>query len=111
MPLLFSYGSLQREHVQLSIFGRRLAGQADELPRFEPVLVTIEAPNGATGGKIQYVNATFTGKPGSRVIGMVFDVTDAELSSVDEYEAADHYHRISVKLASGREAWVYLHQR
>jgi hypothetical protein len=111
MPLLFSYGSLQREQVQLSIFGRPLAGQVDELPRFEPVLVTIEAPNGVPGGRIQYLNATFTGRPGSRVVGTVFEVTDAELSSVDAYEAADHYHRVSITLASGKEAWVYLHQR
>jgi hypothetical protein len=36
MPLLFSYGTLQEEKVQLSTFGRRLGGQRDELLGFEP---------------------------------------------------------------------------
>ena len=30
--LLFSYGTLQIEAVQLSTFGRKLVGTADELP-------------------------------------------------------------------------------
>ncbi len=35
MPLLFSYGTLQQEDVQLSTFGRLLQGQRDELLGFE----------------------------------------------------------------------------
>ena len=34
MPLLFSYGSLQRTEVQQSTFGRPLAGTTDVLPGF-----------------------------------------------------------------------------
>ena len=44
MPLVFSYGTLQEEHVQLSTFGRLLDGQRDELLAFEPSLVRIEDP-------------------------------------------------------------------
>ena len=44
MPLLFSYGTLQQDDVQLSTFGRRLQGQRDELPGFEPSSVPIEDP-------------------------------------------------------------------
>ena len=33
--LLFSYGTLQLEAVQLATFGRKLAGTADGLPGFE----------------------------------------------------------------------------
>ena len=44
MPLLFSYGTLQQEHVQVSTFGRRLQGQRDELLGFEPSLVPIADP-------------------------------------------------------------------
>jgi len=100
MPLLFSYGTLQQEDVQRSTFGRLLDGQRDELPRYERMSVTI----GDTG----YANVTFNGNEDSRVPGMVFEVTDAELVSADEYEEPAFYKRIVVVLASGRRAWVYV---
>ena len=110
MPLLFSYGTLQQENVQLSTFGRRLNGQSDELPRFEPSFVKIEDPQVvATSGKTHHANVTFNGNENSRVPGMVFEITDAELASVDEYEVAFFYERVAAMLASGRQAWVYLH--
>jgi hypothetical protein len=40
---------------------------------------------------------------------MVFEITDAELAAVDEYEAASGYRRVALMLASGSEAWVYIH--
>jgi hypothetical protein len=36
VPLVFSYGTLQDEHVQQSTFGRLLQGQRDELLGCEP---------------------------------------------------------------------------
>jgi gamma-glutamylcyclotransferase (GGCT)/AIG2-like uncharacterized protein YtfP len=39
---------------------------------------------------------------------MVFEITDAELARVDEYEASAFYKRVTARLASGREAWVYV---
>lgn len=38
MPLLFSYGSLQKGDVQLSTLGRRLSGHGDALPAFAQTL-------------------------------------------------------------------------
>jgi gamma-glutamyl AIG2-like cyclotransferase len=110
MPLLFSYGTLQQEDVQLSTFGRRLHGQTDGLPGFAPALVRIDDPQvAAILGQTHHANAEFNGHAESRVPGMVFEVTDAEIASVDEYEAAYSYERVSATLASGREAWVYVH--
>lgn len=110
MPLLFSYGTLQQENVQLSTFGRRLDGQRDELLGCEPSLVRIEDPQlVATSGKTHHANVRFNGQDESRVAGMVFEITDAELASVDEYEAAFSYERVAAMLASGRQAWVYVH--
>jgi hypothetical protein len=110
MPRLFSYGTLQQEKVQLSTFGRRLSGQEDELLRFEPSFAAIEDPLvAATIGKTHHANVTFNGRKDSRVPGMVFEITDAELARVDEYEAAFSYERVGAVLASGREAWVYVH--
>lgn len=109
MPLLFSYGTLQQENVQLSTFGRRLNGQRDELVGFEPSLVRIEDPQvAATLGKAHHANVKFNGNEDSRVPGMVFEITDAELVSVDEYEAAFSYQRVAATLASGRQTWVYV---
>ena len=110
MPLLFSYGTLQDERVKLSTYGRRLAGERDELVGFEPALVPINDPAvAATLGKTHHANARFTGRPESRVPGTVFEVTDAELASTDEYEISFLYKRLLADLASGRQTWVYVH--
>ena len=82
--------------MQLSTFGRRLAGDRDELPGF------------MLGRSGPHADAVFTGSQTDRVAGMRFDVTAAELASADEYERADQYARVAVTLASGREAWVYV---
>ncbi|MEJ7813211.1 MAG: gamma-glutamylcyclotransferase family protein [Gemmatimonadaceae bacterium] len=112
MPLLFSYGTLQQESAQLSTLGRRLDGQRDELPRFEGSLVRIEDPRVvATTGKTHHANVTFNGNDESRVPGMLFEITDAELVIIDEYEVAFFYKRVTAMLASGRQAWVYVHGR
>ena len=112
MPLLFSYGTLQEEAVQLSTFGRRLAGQRDALPGFEESLAPIEpAEVAAAVDKTHYANVKFNGRPDSRVAGMVFEISDAELASADEYEATALYRRVRATLASGRDAWVYVYGR
>jgi gamma-glutamylcyclotransferase (GGCT)/AIG2-like uncharacterized protein YtfP len=99
MPLLFSYGSLQRIEVQLATFGRALAGAPDELPGFELVP---SAVSGAPHANVVRADAS------RRVRGTAFDVTDAELAAADEYERRDDYVRIAAQLSSGRSAWVYI---
>ena len=100
---------LQQESVQLSTFGRRLDGRRDELLRFEPALVRIEDPQVVAAlGKTHHANVRFNGNDDSRVTGMVFEITDAELASVDEYELAFSYKRVAATLASGRQVWVYV---
>ena len=112
MPLLFSYGTLQHDNVQRATFGRLLHGRSDELPAFEPSLVKIEDPQvAATSDQTHHANVSFNGKPDSRVRGMVFEVTDAELTAADEYERRADYVRIAVTLASGERAWVYVDAR
>jgi gamma-glutamylcyclotransferase (GGCT)/AIG2-like uncharacterized protein YtfP len=111
MPLLFSYGTLQEHDVQLSTLGRRLSGQQDELPGFELSTVKIDDPQVVAAiGKTHHANVTFNGNQDSRVSGTVFEVTDAELARVDEFEIAFSYPRIAAVLASGRQAWVYVHR-
>jgi Gamma-glutamyl cyclotransferase, AIG2-like len=111
MPLLFSYGTLQQEAVQMSTFGRLLHGQPDELLGFEQSLLKIEDPQFvATSGKSHHAIVKYNGRNDSRVSGMVFELSESELASADRYEPAG-YKRISAMLASGRQAWVYADAR
>jgi Gamma-glutamyl cyclotransferase, AIG2-like len=107
MPLLFSYGTLRQEAVQLSTFGRLLLGSPDELIGFEQSVFEVTDPEFvSTSGKAQHAIVTFTGRSDSRVPGTAFEVTDAELATADAYEPAG-YSRVLAKLASGRQAWVF----
>ena len=107
MPLLFSYGTLQQQAVQMSTFGRVLEGKPDELVGFEQTVCTIEDPEFvATSGKAEHAIVRFNGRQDSRVTGTVFELSDRELAHADDYEPAG-YTRVSAILASGRQAWVY----
>ena len=112
MPLLFSYGTLQQESVQLSTFGRPLHGHNDELVGFEPARVKIEDPQiVAASGETHYQNALYNGRDDSRISGMVFEVSDDELVAADRYEQIAAYKRVMTRLASGKQAWVYVEAR
>ncbi len=111
MALLFSYGTLQEERVQIATYGRRLAGEPDELVGFAPSLVPIDDPVVAARlGKTHHANALFTGNDASRMPGTVFEITDDELAGTDVYESPFRYKRLLARLASGRQAWVYVHE-
>lgn len=108
MTLLFSYGTLQQESVQLAIIGRVLDGSSDELLGFQLSTVRVaDSAFVAASGKALHANVRFDGSSNARVPGTVFEITEAELSLCDEYERAANYQRQRAKLASGREAWVY----
>ena len=110
MPLLFSYGTLQQEDVQLATLGRRLEGHRDEIVGFEPSQVRIEDPAiAARLGKTHHNNVTATGNTSSRVAGTVFEVTDEEIARIDGYERVFSYVRLTAPLASGRACWLYAH--
>ena len=104
MPLLFSYGTLREAAVQMSLFGRLLHGQTDELVGFVESLQTIEDERFLA--KAQHSIVRFDGQNESRVAGTVFEVSEAELARADAYEPAG-YKRITTVLASGKTAWVY----
>lgn len=111
MPLLFSYGTLQQEAVQLATFARKLTGRPDELIGFESSLVKIDDPAVvASSGKTHHPIVKFTGVSRDRVAGTVFEITDAELAAADRYEVAA-YQRMSAQLGSGFRAWVYVDAR
>ena len=112
MHLLFSYGTLQQDDVQLANLVRKLAGEKDLITGYEPSLVRIADPELATKlGKSHHDNISATGDDWSNVQGTVFEVTEAELAMADIFEAQFDYRRVNVTLASGNDAWVYLYQR
>ena len=101
MPLLFSYGTLRYEDVQVELFGRTVKGIDDQLVGFEQIPIEFNE------GERKIVHAIVRRAPGdARVDGKALDLTDDELAITDEYEPPD-YVRISTVLASGKEAWVY----
>ncbi|MFC0533705.1 gamma-glutamylcyclotransferase family protein [Phytohabitans kaempferiae] len=108
MPLLFSYGTLRDPAVQLASFGRELTGRADRLPGYRLELLEISDPRVLDlSGLAQHPIVVETGDERDGVDGIVFEVTDEELVSADEYEV-DDYERVLTSLASGVRAWVYV---
>lgn len=111
MPLIFSYGTLQDEDVQLKTFGRTLHGEKDLLHGYEPSLVPIaDATVAARLRRTHHDNITSTGDEWSSVQGTALEVSDDELVKADALEAEFNYARIEVALSSGKTAWVYVHR-
>lgn len=105
---LFSYGTLQDPAVQRASFGRLLDGRPDRLPGHRVDVVLIADPDVvAVSGSDRHPIVRATGDPRDAVEGTVFDLSPAELAAADAYEV-DDYRRVLARLASGRQAWVYL---
>ena|SRR5450631_2223817 len=109
--LLFSYGTLQLEAVQVATFGRQLAGASDALRGFELVLLKIEDQTViAISGKEHHTMAKSTGRASDVVSGTVFALTPDEIQNADKYEVAA-VRRVAVVLQSGVRAWAYVDAR
>ncbi|WP_127475992.1 gamma-glutamylcyclotransferase family protein [Microbacterium sulfonylureivorans] len=106
--LLFSYGTLQHPEVQLDTFGRLLEAEDDVLPGYTVDYAEIADPRVADlSGLSVHPIVRATGSARDKVVGKALWVTEDELDASDEYEVA-LYRRVSVVLASGRNAWVYV---
>lgn len=97
--LLFSYGNLQQKDLQVAIFGRDLGGRRDFLPGYVRAIADV--------GDVLYYNIQPSADPENVVSGTLFEITEEELAAADIYEKGREYRRISVKLQSGVQAWVY----
>ncbi len=89
-------------------FGRLLTGHQDALPGYR--LEMLEITNAAVLASSQqafHPIAILTQNPNDQIPGMVFEITEEEMVAADAYEV-DDYTRISVTLASGKQAWVYV---
>jgi hypothetical protein len=104
---IFSYGTLQKEKVQLALFGRLLHGTKDQLRgyRLTPIEITDQAALTISGQRFHTI-ATLSNNINDIIPGIVYLVTEEELLATDTYE--HDYKRSLVKLDSGKDAWVYL---
>ncbi len=104
--LLFSYGTLQDEHVQLACFGRRLVGEPDRIAGYVQSSIGI-----ADGDETKsYPILDPTGNAADEVFGQLFRLTASELARADDYEGTE-YQRVRARLRSGDHAWVYVRAR
>jgi len=105
---LFSYGTLQKENVQLDLFGRILKGSKDVLTGYETTVIEItdETFLAKGDGKNQRI-AIATNNKADFIEGTVFEVTKEELLHADKYEPPN-YKRIEIELESGKKAWIYV---
>lgn len=105
--LLFSYGTLQQEEVQRASFGRKLEGVRDALPGWKQAMVEITDPDVLAKSGKRFHPIVMPGGAGDQVPGTVFEISPEELAAADRYEVSD-YKRLAVRLASGKQAWVYV---
>jgi gamma-glutamylcyclotransferase (GGCT)/AIG2-like uncharacterized protein YtfP len=105
---LFSYGTLRQDDVQIASFGRLLKGVDDALPGYRRSMIEITDPDViAKSGSNFHPIVAASDVPADEVAGKVFEITQAELAAADAYEVSD-YKRVSARLKSGRDAWVYV---
>ncbi len=95
---LFTYGTLQQENIQLSVFSRALSG-------FNDSLFGYRLSNEKVAGAYPVIHSS--GKPTDFVNGQVYLCTNTEILEADKYEGPA-YKRIKVILNSGTSAWVYI---
>jgi len=106
--LLFSYGTLCKEEVQLSTFGRKLEGSPDSLVGYRLTMIRIQDEHFVeTSGTAHHRNLQFTGSESDLVEGAVFRVTMKEHELADAYEP-EGYKRVQATLKSGATTWVYV---
>lgn len=105
---LFSYGTLRDAQVQQALFGRRLTGEADVLPGYAVAMVAVGDPAVvATSGAELHPMVSRTGNDADGIEGVVFALREDDLAAADRYETSA-YARVTVRLRSGREAFVYV---
>ncbi|MGY5352752.1 gamma-glutamylcyclotransferase family protein [Wenyingzhuangia sp. IMCC45533] len=108
MHLLFSYGTLQLEKVQLESFGRLLQGSKDSLKGYKLGQLKIVDPDVLAKSEKEYHPiAEISDHNHDEVQGMLFEITQDELEQADAYEVSD-YKRIEATFTSGKKGWIYV---
>ena len=105
---LFSYGTLQKEKVQVELFGRKLHGSPDTLNGHKVSTIEIKDESFLAKDEDRFQKiAIISNNKNDSIKGIVFEITEEELLLADKYEP-DGYKRVTVVLASGKAAWIYV---
>ena len=107
MEYLFSYGTLQKERVQLELFGRLLTGTPDSLQGYRTSQLEITDQRFLSRGEQKHQLTAVRSDEKDSIKGTVFEISADELARSDEYEP-EGYERIEVRVESGKKAWLYL---
>ncbi|UZT98868.1 gamma-glutamylcyclotransferase [Chryseobacterium fluminis] len=108
MHYLFSYGTLQKEQVQIETFGRLLQGEKDVLTGYKLKMLEITDPEVLRKSSQKYHPILeFSGNTDDEVEGVLFEVTEQEILQADEYEV-DDYQRIEAVFKSGKKGFIYV---
>lgn len=108
MPLLFSYGTLQKEQVQIETFGRKLEGTKDLLAGYRLDFVEITDPEVLRkSGQKHHPILQFSGNSSDSVAGVLFELTEQEILQADAYEVAD-YKRVEATLCQATRVFCML---
>ena len=104
---LFSYGTLQKNSVQLKLFGRLLRGTKDILRGYKLTPIEIKDESFLSKGEQKsQLTVIPSDNKSDHIEGTVLEISEKELLLADDYEP-DNYKRIEVELASGKKAWIY----
>ena len=108
MPYLFSYGTLQKEKVQIETFGRILKGTEEILSNYslKKVEITDLEVLRKSGEKFHPI-VEYSDNENDKIQGTLFEVTDLEIKNADKYEV-DDYKRIEVTFESGNKGFIYV---
>ena len=107
MERLFSYGTLQDETVQRTIFGRTLEASRDAILGHRLTTIQNSNPDAVAISGLAVHTALEPDANGTPIEGSLFHISAEELAQADKYESAE-YKRIKVSLRSGTDAWVYV---
>ncbi|NIF04664.1 gamma-glutamylcyclotransferase [Chryseobacterium sp. Tr-659] len=108
MTHLFSYGTLQKEQVQMETFGRLLHGEKDVLSGYRLDMIEItDAEVLRKSGQKYHPVLNFSGNEEDEIEGILFEVTETEILQADEYEV-DDYKRIETTFKSGKKGFIYI---
>ena len=105
---LFSYGTLQKENVQMKLFGKIFQSSTDTLKGFKTTTIEIRDESFISKGEEKFQQTLIASTDNNDTVkGTVLELTTEELTLADKYEP-DNYKRIQVILESGKKAWVYI---
>lgn len=104
--LLFSYGTLQDQSIQMKLFGRKLQGSTDSLEGFKMEYIDLNTPDSEWNARFVYPIAIPTNSSEDCIEGVVYEVSTDDLKIADTYEGSS-YRRIEFVLKSGRTCWFY----